>query len=117
MARRKKQPTTLIPPNRAKGGFFPLSNSLMHSDDYRTLSNSSKLVLLSICSNYNGYNGTPSTPIICTYEQMQVRNRRTIATAIKALEGIGWIVVARYGGLMRNPNGYAFGKLLKAFYK
>jgi len=113
---RKKLPTTLEI-HRRNGGFFPLLHSIIRSPEYRSLSNSAKLVLQSICSGYNGKNGTENDPIICPYKNMLISGRTSIAKAIRCLEADGWIGVETNGGLMNNPNKYRFGPTLRKFYK
>jgi len=111
--RKKKGETTLL--LKKGNGFFPSVHRMIRSDKYKALSNSEKVVLQYICSHYNGVNGTAADPIICPYDSIPLQSV-TIAKALKALAADEWITYITFGGVMRNPNRYAFGPTFLGYY-
>lgn len=103
-------------PIRKGNGFFPWVHRLIRSEQFKRLKSSEKVVLMYICSGYNGQNGTEADPIICPYNQVPVKSD-TMAKALRSLSETGWIRYVTYGGLMKNPNRYSFGPTLRGFYK
>jgi len=99
---------------RGKKGpnFIMLEHPLFDSEAFNSLSGSAVRVLLSIirCKNpKDGKAGTMSEPILCPYSVMNgSMSNTTIAKAIRELEEKGLIELARHGGLMKQPNLYAF---------
>jgi len=95
---------------RRKGKpFIMLEHPLFDSDAFQCLAHSSVRVLLSIMRRKNGKNGTDTAPIICPYDCMNgTMSKATIAKAIRELEGKGFIERTQHGGLMKQPNLYAF---------
>ena len=110
---KKVQPTL---PIRKGNGFFPWVHRLIKSEQFKRLTSSEKVVLMYICSGYNGANGTEADPIICPYDQVPVKSE-TMAKALKGLAKGGWIKFITFGGMMRNANRYSFGATLREFYK
>jgi hypothetical protein len=89
---------------------------MIKSEQYKQLTSSEKVVLMYICSGYNGSNGTDADPIICPYDQVPVKSG-TMARALSGLAKSGWIRYVTFGGMMRNANRYSFGSTLLEFYK
>ena len=92
--------------------FIMLENHQFDSEAFNSLSSSAIRVYLSIirCKNpKDGKKGTMSEPILCPYSVINGNmSNATIAKAIRELEEKGFIELARHGGLMKQPNLYAF---------
>ena len=82
---------------------------MFDSDAFQSLAHSSVRVLLSITRRKNGKNGTDTDPIYCSYDSMNGHmGSATIARAIRELEEKGFIHRTQRGGLMKQPNLFAF---------
>jgi len=89
--------------------FIMLEHPIFDSPAFGSLGPSSIRVLLSIMRCKNGRNGTKEDPIICPYSKMNGKMAKaTISHGIKELEEKGFIELVSYGGLMKQPNQYAF---------
>lgn len=89
--------------------FIKLDHPMFDSEAFQSLAHSSVRVLLSIMRRKNGTNGTNTAPIICPYDCMNgTMSKATIAKAIRELEEKGFIERSQHGGLMKQPNLFAF---------
>lgn len=116
MPRRQKlkKPTTL---SIKKGRrFFPLQRNIIESREFYELSSSEKVLLLYICSEYNGRNGTAIEPITCPYKTVPLKST-TMSKSIAGLVEKGWIECDSVGGRMKNANKYYFGTTLLKFFE
>lgn len=103
MARRNMKHGRKGPP------FIKLDHPMFDSDAFQYLAHTSVRVLLSLMRRKNGKNGTDAAPIICPYECMNgSMSKATIAKAIREIEEKGFIERIQHGGLMKQPNLYAF---------
>ena len=105
--------------HRRKGPpFVMLTHPMMDSPAFNDLKQSSVVVLISIMRRYNGMNGTPDEPIVCTYNAMKCGLAgSTVGRAIKELEAHGFIERISNGGLEKNPNRYVLTDGWKAWKK
>jgi len=96
--------------HRRKGPpFIMLEHPIFDSPAFGSLGPSSIRVLLSIMRCKNGRNGTNADPIVCPYSKMNGNMAKaTISHGIQELEEKGFIELVKYGGLMKQPNLYAF---------
>ena len=115
MSRLRKKSTPVLTIKKGKR-WFPAQRDMIHSDDYKRLSSSAKVLLTYICSEYNGSNGTATSPIICIYKNVPLKSE-TMAKAIKVLDEGKWIELITFKGENKNPNLYIFGEKLLRYYK
>ena len=77
---------------------------MLKSEEWKSLSNSAKLIYIYLKAKYNGRN---ADKLRLTYTELKREfSSATISKAFRALEKNGWVERTKYGGLFRYYNLY-----------
>jgi len=83
---------------KISGKFFPLTENVLQSPEFKMLSAKAIKLLIDLGSSYNGHNNGDLSAAWKLMEQRGWKSRDTLHKAQKELESNFWIIRTRHGG-------------------